>query len=341
MLTNLSASRVRLTAVLAAFAGFAGVSVAQPVFHLIGALPGSNTFSSGYGVSEDGSVVVGHSGNNYYYGSSSHAFKWTSDDGISDLDPLAPAAGAYGISADGTVIVGGETSGSVKAVRWAPGTSSLTDQLYHGGECYGLSRDGSTAIGYSASSGGGGTRPHRAIKYGQSGHLQFIDTAAPGTVDPTTSESLATNSDGSVVVGWGVFNGVQRAFRWTEAGNMVVITPGAGIANGVSGDGSIIVGEYTVGTARHAFRWTATTGLVDMGSLPGMARSVAYAISNDGSTIVGKTQATISGGAQHAFIFFQFFNDFDQSLLGADVTSDGQVDLSDFFSFFSAFDASC
>ncbi|MBY0112878.1 MAG: hypothetical protein K2Y21_08655 [Phycisphaerales bacterium] len=296
----------RLAAALLAFAGGAA-SLAAPAFHLIGALHGTNTFSSGYGVSEDGSVVVGHSGNNYYYGSSSHAFCWTSDTGIYDLDPLAPAAGAYGVSSDGKVIVGGETSGSVKAVRWGGSTSAVTDQLYHGGECYGLSRDGVVAFGYDSSGGNGGGggvfRPHRAIRYSDSGHVQFIDTAAAGNVDPTNSEALAANADGSVVVGWGVFNGVQRAFRWTSATNMVMLTPGAGIANGVSGDGSVVVGDYAVGTTRHAFRWTAATGLVDLGTLPGMSRSVAYAISTDGSTIVGLSQTGSFGTIQHAFLW--------------------------------------
>lgn len=39
--------------------------------------------------------------------------------------------------------------------------------------------------------------------------------------------------------------------------------------------------------------------------------------------------------------FFEFLNNFDQSLGEADVTGDGAVDLSDFFAFFNAFDTSC
>ncbi len=39
--------------------------------------------------------------------------------------------------------------------------------------------------------------------------------------------------------------------------------------------------------------------------------------------------------------FFQFFNDFDQSLPGADITGDANVDLADFFAFLNAFDANC
>jgi len=39
--------------------------------------------------------------------------------------------------------------------------------------------------------------------------------------------------------------------------------------------------------------------------------------------------------------YFQFFNDFDQNLLGADLNGDLSVDLIDFFMFFNSFDANC
>lgn len=39
--------------------------------------------------------------------------------------------------------------------------------------------------------------------------------------------------------------------------------------------------------------------------------------------------------------FFQFFNDFDQTLPGADIDGSGEVDLGDFFLFLNAFDRSC
>jgi hypothetical protein len=39
--------------------------------------------------------------------------------------------------------------------------------------------------------------------------------------------------------------------------------------------------------------------------------------------------------------FFQFLNDFDQSLIGADVSGNGEVDLEDFFKFLNDFDSSC
>ncbi len=279
----------------------AGTAAAQPDFSLVGSLPGTNTYSTCYGVSEDGSCVVGHSGNNYYYGSSSHAFRWTSSTGIEDLDPLAPAAGAYAISADGSLIIGSEISGSTKAVRWGAGGSSLTDQMYHGGECFALSRDGKFAAGYDEFGSGRNYRPHRAIRFSDKDKVEYIDTPAAGLTAPTNSESLGINTDGSVVVGWAVIGGAQRAFRWDANTNMVALTTGAGVAFGVSGDGSVVVGDFVVGTTRHAFRWTASTGLVDLGTLPGGLRSAAYAISTDGTTIIGMSQTSTAD--QRAFIW--------------------------------------
>lgn len=93
------------------------------------------------------------------------------------------------------------------------------------------------------------------------------------------------SADGSVVVGVTEDNGAigARAFRWTRDGGMVDLEADFGLASGVSADGSIVVGRGVPpgeGAAR-AFRWTSADGLVwlDMGE--------AFAISGDGSTIVG------------------------------------------------------
>ena len=52
--------------------------------------------------------------------------------------------------------------------------------------------------------------------------------------------------------------------------------------------------------------------------------------------------ADVSGdGVIDLVDFFQFFNDFDQTLPGADVNGDYVVDLGDFFAFFNAFDQPC
>lgn len=65
--------------------------------------------------------------------------------------------------------------------------------------------------------------------------------------------------------------------------------PSESYALAVSGDGRVVVGGSIAG----AFRWTAETGLVYLGSLPGTpagTRSVAFAVSHDGSVIVGEAE---------------------------------------------------
>ena len=67
----------------------------------IGALGGN--YSIAYGVSADGSVVVGYSNT----GSATHAFRWTSAGGMVDIGTLGGANSvANGVSADGSVVVG-------------------------------------------------------------------------------------------------------------------------------------------------------------------------------------------------------------------------------------------
>src|SRR5262249_44815241 len=52
---------------------------------------------------------------------------------------------------------------------------------------------------------------------------------------------------------------------------------------GVNADGSVVVGSARA----QAFRWTAATAGGDLGTLPGDTSSGAYAVSAEGSTVVG------------------------------------------------------
>ncbi len=74
-----------------------------------------------------------------------------------------------------------------------------------------------------------------------------------------------------------------------------VASPSSG-ASGVSADGAVVVGVANsgIGTAE-AFRWTSAGGMVGLGDLPGGSFfSTAYAVSADGSTVVGQGQS-VSG----------------------------------------------
>jgi probable HAF family extracellular repeat protein len=69
----------------------------------LGTLGGSE--SEAFGVSADGSVVVGWA---YNAAGQTRAFRWTASGGMQDLGTLpgGSLSVAYGVSADGSVVVG-------------------------------------------------------------------------------------------------------------------------------------------------------------------------------------------------------------------------------------------
>jgi probable HAF family extracellular repeat protein len=81
----------------------------------LGTLGGSSSWA--YGVSADGSVVVGW----LTTPQGDRAFRWTASGGMQDLGTLGgDYSEASGVSADGAVVVGGATNaaGYYRAFRW-------------------------------------------------------------------------------------------------------------------------------------------------------------------------------------------------------------------------------
>jgi probable HAF family extracellular repeat protein len=161
-------------------------------------------------------------------------------------------------------------------------------------QAYGISADGSTAVGYSDS-------------YNPSGVQAFRWTAASGMQglgdlpgSNRFSYAYGANADGSVVVGFGSSLQGREAFRWTSSTGLQGLgdLPGGGfesIAFGASADGSVIVGYGNASGNFEAFRWTSTSGMQGLGDLSGGSfNSVAGSVSADGSVIVG-TGNTASG----------------------------------------------
>jgi probable HAF family extracellular repeat protein len=62
----------------------------------------------------------------------------------------------------------------------------------------------------------------------------------------------------------------------------------------VSDDGSIVVGSIFSGSDSEAFRWTEAAGMVGLGTLAGATFSFAYAVSGDGSAVVGASGSSSS-----------------------------------------------
>ena len=155
-----------------------------------------------------------------------------------------------------------------------------------------ISTDGSTIAGWNDQDDG-----YRSGVIWQDGiALDLLDAGG----NPV-GEALATNHDGSVVVGSGAAtaNGIE-AWRWTAATGVQPIgfvgTMGQAFAFGVSDDGNVVVGASGSGFDRDAVIWTPDSGMVlladylaanDVVVPEGWRLSSASAVSADGRTIAG------------------------------------------------------
>jgi probable HAF family extracellular repeat protein len=239
------------------------------------------TFSNAYGVSSDGSVVVGQSDT----GSENDAFRWTQAGGMVDLGTLGGTFSyASSVSADGGVVVGYSDTGSeLDAFRWTQ-AGGMVDLGTLGGtfsRAYGVSADGSVVVGQAHTGS-----QYDAFRWTQAGGMVDL-----GTLGGTSSNARGVSADGSVVVGWADNGSQTDAFRWTQAGGMVDLGTLGGTSSdayGVSADGNVVVGISDTGSrASHAFRWTQAGGMADLGVLPGDTNSYAYAVSATGKVVVG------------------------------------------------------
>ena len=264
----------------------------------LGTLSGGSE-SRAYGVSTDGSVVVGY-GN--IAGGSSRAFRWTAGGGMADLGVLTGGSYSFasGVSKDGTAVVGygDNAGGSSRAFRWTAGGGMADLGVLTGGSysyANGASTDGSVVVGKSNSSVG-----ERAFRWTDAGGMADLGTLVGGSF----SSAEGVSADGFVVVGYSnsAAPGV-RAFRWTSAGGMADLGTHIGgsysYAYGVSADGSVIVGYSDSTGGYSAFRWTSVGGMADLGTLAGGSNSYARGVSADGSVVVGYSDN--AAGSNRAF----------------------------------------
>jgi probable HAF family extracellular repeat protein len=248
---------------------------------------GSDTFS-GFGISADGSVVVGGGG-------SAGAFRWTRTTGVVSLGYLptgGATSGALGVSADGSVIVGysGYSDQGQQAFRWtqAGGMVGLGDLPGGAFVSYGqaVSADGSVVVGGGRSSGAvDAPEGSEAFRWTQAGGMVGLGDLPGGSF---SSWAYDVSADGSVVVGSGNTTASgSEAFRWTRAGGMVGLgfLPGgtSSSAIAVSDDGSVVVGA----SSGRPFRWTQATGMVALDLLPGVRTFGVRGASGDGMIVVG------------------------------------------------------
>jgi probable HAF family extracellular repeat protein len=266
----------------------------------LGDLPGGVASSLAFGVSGDGSVVVGSSDSG---DPSNEAFVWTQATGMVGLGGRGEASA---VSGDGRVVVGVDHDSG--AFRWTieDGSTFIADVPSH---AHDVSADGSVIVGQAPLPTG---LAEAFVWSESSGVMRLGDLGG----DPEISSSArGVSNDGTIVVGIAASTEGQQSFRWTAAEGMVGIgslspIPDAfGFLSGafdVSGDGETIVGSSTstsVSTpgAGEAFIWTQASGMRGLGDLPGGDfHSQALGASFDGSVVVGIGAAA---GSNQAFIW--------------------------------------
>ncbi len=235
----------------------------------LGTLQGGE-WSEAYGVSADGSVVVGVSQattptGDFVY---SHAFRWVNGN-MEDLGDLIDGrigwSIAMDVSADGSVVVGvseqtydGGTTW--RGFVWVNGTMQdvgiLCGSEGNRSEAYAVSDNGSIVVGYAGCNG----RP-KAFKW-ESGNIQDLNIG-------DRSWARGISPDGSVIVG--SFEnpgfGGEHAFVWKD-GTWEEISTYRSEALGVSRNGNVVVGWLYDGTdITKAFIWTPENGFQNMNEL--------------------------------------------------------------------------
>jgi probable HAF family extracellular repeat protein len=269
----------------------------------MGTLPG-DTSSQAFGVSADGSVVVGIGGvgGNYF-----HAVRWTREEGPHNIAPASPWAHAHAVSGDGLVIVGvGDPVDGVpgnSAFRWTGAGGmvrlDLTGATY--ANAYAVNFDGSVVSGYIYT--GAGKRASIWTNAG-AGHgvVQNLGTLCTSCCGGAFSQGYGgISADGTVVSGDGTAQGScsGHAFRWvsngagggamTDLGHLPGQYATDSLSFGISGDGLVVVGQSQASNNDQAFRWSAATGMQDIGFAltQGDEWSQANAANFDGSIVVG------------------------------------------------------
>jgi probable HAF family extracellular repeat protein len=292
-------------------------------FQGLGDLPGGAFNSAAYGVSADGSVVVGTGTTD----AGEQAFRWTAATGMVSLGNLPDhsflTSGASRVSADGSVIVGnGDPVGSgydtQKGYRWTLAGGMTDLGTLNGSPSHvvdGVSADGSVVVGEAG---------NQAFRWTQSSGMVGLGflTGCP------LSRAVAVSADGSVVAGSGsdaTPSTVEQAFVWTSAGGIrgLGYLPGGtySFPNAISPDGTVVVGSANSSAGEVVFRWTESTGLVNLGSLLGRTTH-PLGVSQNGAIIVG-------GGGSDATHGDAFIWDADHGMriLQSVLTTDYNLDL--------------
>jgi len=262
----------------------------------IGYLPGGD-HSSAFGISDDGSVVVGEANSS----SGNYAFRWTATTGIQALSrqfSTSTSGMAWDVSGNGAIVVGMDSPGSgtaFNATRWD--SLYVPQDLSAGTQAQARGANGNGTVIVGGSNEG-------AFRWTSATGVQRLGSLSPGLF----SNANAVDNSGNVAVGVAYdSSGNGNAARFsggtvTSLGDL----PGGNfdsVAFAVSGDGQYIAGRGTTATGRQPFLWSATMGMIGLGNL-GAANTDAEArgVSNGGVRVVGYDPGS-PGGFQTAFLW--------------------------------------
>lgn len=245
-----------------------------------------------YGVSSDGSIVVGVSA----FDGLSRAFKWSGGvvTNLGNFDPVGGVSRASGVSDDGSVVVGRGQALNVsltydtRAFRWTAG-SGMEDLGTFGGSnssATGVSADGSIIVGTAEEVGG----VLKAFRW-----TSATGKVSLGTLGGATSSAAAISPDGTMIVGTSLTAaGKTHAYIWTEATGMVDIGAPEDLYSYTSAfdvsDTGAIVGWTRLDSGKYnPYVWTAEQGFTILQGREGNGSSTgaAQAISGDGTVAVG------------------------------------------------------
>ena len=307
-------STIITSAVAIAFLG--ARTLAQPSFTPLGDLPGGVAYSEAWGISADGSTVVGDSiiSGSILFGGTYAAFTWTAGAGMTDIYHLAgigTTCRAYAANATGSMVVGmadyNTSPVHIVAFIWFQGVGvNEIGDLPGGGDrgaARAVSANGSTLAGQGESDSGAEAFRYIVPDLADEGFFGLGDL--PGGI--FGSDGFGISADGHIIVGSSSSADGVQAFRWVQGSGALQPLGFLAMPDGftkfseayaASADGSVIVGlsrsNSSVSTnGWEAFRWSARQdaagGMQPLGDLPGGAfLSAAYATSADGSIIVGR-----------------------------------------------------
>jgi probable HAF family extracellular repeat protein len=245
---------------------------------LLGGVPNGRpldqSLSTAYGVSADGSVVVGLA---WVTSGKAHGFRWDAGKGMVDLGSLQnDSSRVNAVSADGNVIVGWDANplpseyNYWRGAVWWQGLERLLNPFGWIGQAESTNNNGSVIVGRGHPS----AYRHAYRFTAWDGHFEELGALSRGLTpdqkeQEDTSIAYAVSDDGNVVVGTSGSMPPLDAFVWTPETQMVKLATyladrgvtGLGgwrllMANSVSPNGKIIAGTG-INPAGFAEGWIA------------------------------------------------------------------------------------